>query len=54
MNSYCLPNIVFFVQEALLSSACFALSASPPVQYCFTHLFNSPDYGMATDENPAL
>jgi len=54
MNIYCLPNIVLSVQEALLSSACLALSVSTPVQCCFTHLFSYPDYGMAYDENTAL
>jgi len=49
MNSYCLRNHVFYVQEALFPSACFALSVSPPVQCCFTNLFSYPDYGMAYD-----
>jgi len=54
MNSYCLPHIVFSVQEALPTSICFALSETPLVQCCFIHLFSYPDYRMAYDENTAL
>jgi len=54
MNSCCLPNIVFSVQEPLLSSICLALSVSPHVQCCFARFFSYPDYRMAYDENTAL
>jgi len=39
VNTYCLPNICVFC-KALLSFTRFALSVSPPVQYCF--LMNLP------------
>ena len=53
INQCCCPSLAT-LQWTTIACDCFALSVSPPVQYCFAPFSSYPDHRIAYDENTAL